>query len=184
MIYVHCDVGQISIITLSCHRQSERRILCPMRLNKLLLSASFKRLLNRNLIQPPKYFNSGCCIGQILHARLRLRCSSLNSDLYRKIIVNNASCTCGGFESTYNFFYMCPRYTHLRNACFADELLRLNVNQMFFGVIDATIQENELLFYKVQDFILLLLSFLLPLFQEEQLSVPGESMCTKYWLTA
>ena len=33
------------------------------------------------------------------------------------------------------------------------------------------------------DFVLSL-SFLLPLFQEGQLSVTGESMCTKYWLTA
>ena len=29
-----------------------------------------------------------------------------------------------------------------------------------------------------------LLSFLLPLFQEGQLSVTDESMCMKYWLTA
>ena len=29
-----------------------------------------------------------------------------------------------------------------------------------------------------------ILSFLLPLFQERQLSVTGESMYTKYWLTA
>ena len=29
-----------------------------------------------------------------------------------------------------------------------------------------------------------ILSFLLPLFQEGQLSVTGENMCTKYWLTA
>ena len=29
-----------------------------------------------------------------------------------------------------------------------------------------------------------ILSFLLPLIQEEQLSVTGETMCTKYWLTA
>ena len=29
-----------------------------------------------------------------------------------------------------------------------------------------------------------ILSFLLPLFQEEQLSVTDESMCTKNWLTA
>ena len=28
-----------------------------------------------------------------------------------------------------------------------------------------------------------ILLFLLPLFQERQLSVTGESMCTKYWLT-
>ena len=29
-----------------------------------------------------------------------------------------------------------------------------------------------------------ILAFLLPLFQEGQLSVTGKSMCTKYWLTA
>ena len=29
-----------------------------------------------------------------------------------------------------------------------------------------------------------ILSFLLPLIQEGQLSVSGESMCTRYWLTA
>ena len=29
-----------------------------------------------------------------------------------------------------------------------------------------------------------ILSFLLPLIQEGQLSVTGESTCTKYWLTA
>ena len=29
-----------------------------------------------------------------------------------------------------------------------------------------------------------ILSFLLPLIQEGQLSVTGKSMCTKYWLTA
>ena len=29
-----------------------------------------------------------------------------------------------------------------------------------------------------------ILSFLLPLIQEEQLSATGESMCMKYWLTA
>ena len=29
-----------------------------------------------------------------------------------------------------------------------------------------------------------IISFLLPLFQEGQFSVTGESMCTKYWLTA
>ena len=29
-----------------------------------------------------------------------------------------------------------------------------------------------------------ILPFLLPLFQEGQLSVTGESMCKKYWLTA
>ena len=36
----------------------------------------------------------------------------------------------------------------------------------------------------VTDFNAHIISFLLPLIQEGQLSVTGESMCTKYWLTA
>ena len=46
--------------------------------------ASFKYRLNRNLHKSPKYFNSGSRLGQILHARLRMNCSSLNAHLYRK----------------------------------------------------------------------------------------------------
>lgn len=65
---------------------------------------SFKRLLNRNIKRAPGYFNSGSRKGQLLHARLRLECSSLNSHLYNKNIVNSALCTCGAFESPYHFF--------------------------------------------------------------------------------
>ena len=54
--------------------------------------ASFKHRLNRNLKPPPKYYNVGSRKGQILQARLRLECSSLNSDLYRKHIVPSPSC--------------------------------------------------------------------------------------------
>ncbi|MEW8546213.1 MAG: reverse transcriptase family protein [Candidatus Thiodiazotropha sp.] len=126
----------------------------PIEIKQATSVASFKYRLNRNIIQPPKYFNSGSRIGQILHARLRLGCSSLNSDLYRKNIVISPSCSCGGFESAYHFFYVCPKYTQLRNECFSDELLRLNINQLLYGVIDASYQENELLFTRVQDFII------------------------------
>ena len=69
--------------------------------------ASFKFQLNRNLTKPPKYYNSGTRQGQILHARLRMQCSSLNPDLYRKNIVPYPSCTCGEFESAYHFFFKC-----------------------------------------------------------------------------
>ena len=66
--------------------------------------SSFKFRLNRNRYTPPKYFNVGSRKGQILHARLRMECSSLNSHLFRKNIVPSPSCICGGFESTYHFF--------------------------------------------------------------------------------
>ena len=44
--------------------------------------SSFKFRLNRDLRAPSKYFNAGSRIGQILQGRLRMECSSLNSDLF------------------------------------------------------------------------------------------------------
>ena len=67
--------------------------------------SSFKFRLNRNRYTPPKYFNVGSRKGQILHARLRMECSSLNSHLFRKNIVPSPSCICGGFESPYHFLF-------------------------------------------------------------------------------
>ena len=66
--------------------------------------ASFKYRLNKDIKKPPKYYNAGTRIGQILQARMRMECSSLNSHLYRKNIVSTPSCQCGGFESPYHFF--------------------------------------------------------------------------------
>ena len=67
--------------------------------------ASFKYQLNKDTQRraPPKFFSVGSRLGQILHARIRMACSSLNSDLYRKNIVPSPSCACGGFESAYHF---------------------------------------------------------------------------------
>ena len=47
---------------------------------------TFKSCLNRNRQMPSKYFNVGSRIEQILHARLRMEFSLLNSYLYRKNI--------------------------------------------------------------------------------------------------
>ena len=66
--------------------------------------AAFKSHLNKDLKKPPSYYSTGTRIGQILQARLRLGCSSLNADLYRRNIVPSPTCACGGFESAYHFF--------------------------------------------------------------------------------
>ena len=46
--------------------------------------ASFKCRLNRDIKKPPAYYNAGTRLGQILQARIRMECSSLNSHLYLK----------------------------------------------------------------------------------------------------
>ena len=84
--------------------------------------ASFKFRLNRDLHKPPKYFNSGSRQGQILHVRLRMECSSLNAHLYKKNIVPSTSCSCGGFESTYHFFFKCSNYSLIRTRYLPNNL--------------------------------------------------------------
>ena len=116
--------------------------------------ASFKFRLNRNLTKPPKYYNSGTRQGQILHARLRMQCSSLNADLYRKNIVPSPSCTCVEFESAYHFFFKCTNYSLARSRYLPNNLNEFNTNDLLCGLSNVPDYENASLFSKVQDFIL------------------------------
>ena len=81
--------------------------------------AAFKSQLNKDLNKLPSYYKIGTRIGQIFQARLRLGCSSLNADLYRKNIVPCPTCACGGFESAHHYFFVCPRLAHFRRRYFS-----------------------------------------------------------------
>ena len=118
--------------------------------------ASFKYQLNRETRNraPPKYYSAGSRKGQILHARLRMQCSSLNADLYRKNIIPSPSCSCGGFESAYHFFYICPQLTAVRERYLGDVLRNRTTHQLLCGKPEFTNDENVSLFLKVQDFII------------------------------
>lgn len=115
---------------------------------------AFKNLLNRHVIRPPKYYNAGTRIGQILHARLRMECSSLNSHLYHKNIVESPSCLCGGFESAYHFLFVCPRHTRARHEHLPPNLHNYSTRDLLFGCTSKTDKQNEDIFLKVQDFII------------------------------
>ena len=74
---------------------------------------SFKHTLRNNQILVPKYFDTlhVSRIAQILRNRIRLECSSLNSHLFKKNLIDNQLCSCGSIETTSHFFFSCPRYT-------------------------------------------------------------------------
>ena len=59
----------------------------PNEAKELSSVLAFKNYLNRNKLQSPYYFQVGSRFGQILHARLRMQCSALNADLYRKTLL-------------------------------------------------------------------------------------------------
>lgn len=114
---------------------------------------SFKYRLNRNMNRCPTYYNVGSRIGQILHARLRMECSSLHSHLYSKHIVPSPSCACGEFESSYHFLLRCPRYTDIRNTYLSNYLHTHSVQELLHGKPAATEFENETMFCNVQEFL-------------------------------
>ena len=82
-----------------------------------------------------------------------MECSSLNSHLYSKNIINSPSCSCGGFESAHHFFFTCPIYRHIRTIYLSNVLQTHNTHELLYGKETATDLENEALFLKVQDFL-------------------------------
>ncbi|MCG8113671.1 MAG: reverse transcriptase domain-containing protein [Candidatus Thiodiazotropha taylori] len=125
----------------------------PTEIREASSVAIFKSLLNRNIHSPPKYYSTGSRIGQILHARLRMGCSSLNSDLYRKNIVPSPSCRCGEFENAKHFLFSCTNYTVARERYLPPDLQRYTVNDLLCGKTTLSPHQNETLFLQVQNFI-------------------------------
>ena len=76
--------------------------------------ASFKNLLDQGKPKVPKYYYQGERNAQVLHARLRLGCSSLNADLYNNHISENNRCSCGLPETAEHFLLHCNNYITLR----------------------------------------------------------------------
>ena len=114
---------------------------------------AFKNYLNHNKLQSPYYFHVGSRFGKILHARLRMQCSALNADFYRKNIVESPSCQhCGGFESAYHIFFICPLYAATRRYLSAN-LHEYSLKDLLYGTEDGTSHENKTLFFKVQEFL-------------------------------
>ena len=92
--------------------------------------SSFKFRLNRDMNKPPKYYRAGTRMVQILHTGIRLKCSSLNTHLYRKNIVPEPTCQCGGFESSYHFFFVCPIFVDARSRCLPASLINLTTRDL------------------------------------------------------
>jgi hypothetical protein len=95
---------------------------------------SFKIKLKPPLFKPPKYFGEGSRRLNIIHARLRHQCSSLNADLYRINLIENPNCNCGApYEDVIHYFLECPLYQIQRtNLCNDIENIELNIETILF----------------------------------------------------
>ena len=116
--------------------------------------SEFKRFLDKDKKKVPIYFYSGERICQILHARLRLGCSSLNADLYKNHLREDDRCSCGYPETAAHFFYECNTYTILRNRTIATIPLPTNVDILLSGCPLYDNDANEEIFAQVHNFII------------------------------
>ena len=117
---------------------------------------SFKYKLNTDIKLPPVYFNDGTRHGQIYHSRLRTGCSSLNSHLYAKHLIDCPLCICGEVEDTNHYLLQCDRYADLRR----DMLNTITTfcpptfNTLIWGNSELSLESNKDIFLSVQNVIL------------------------------
>ena len=117
--------------------------------------SSFKYKLNNPKRYPPMYFDNMQLsrIGQVLHARLRLECSSLKHHLYQKNLVDSPFCSCGQIESPTHFLLHCPNYIHQRQQYLSVLPYQLNVSILLNGISGENVTVNEIIFKHVQLYI-------------------------------
>ena len=128
----------------------------PERIKSSTSVNSFKSNLKSNHPQKPPYYYIGKRLGQILHSRLRMHCSSLNQHLYSKNIVDSPLCQCGAIETTEHYLLYCPLYNVHRQLFiepFFDDPL-ISYHHYLFGSSEFSYEQNVEIFLAVQSFII------------------------------
>ena len=92
----------------------------------------FKTKLQTQKHKPTINYNSGARFNQILHCRLRLGCSSLNHDRYKKHITHSPLCTCGQAETQGNYLLHCPNHISQRHQYFRNLPCPITVNNLLY----------------------------------------------------
>ena len=107
------------------------------------------------------FYNSGDRKTNIIHTKLRHRCSSLNADLYRVILENDSRCVCGHlFEDAIHFVLECPLNQHDRTSLlnYFNNIVPISIKYILFGCNEISEELNTLwcknLFDKLVDLII------------------------------
>ena len=114
---------------------------------------AFKAGINKSIENAPAHFSSGTRRGQVLHARIRLGCSSLNYDLHRRSLVESPLCSCGSIETASHYLLNCNSYTQIRTL-FSDIPCPATINNLLYGNEHLSNEQNELLFESIQKFVI------------------------------
>ncbi|MES9991861.1 MAG: hypothetical protein ABW098_07900 [Candidatus Thiodiazotropha sp.] len=117
---------------------------------------SFKCFLRKDKPSVPRYYYFGKRKAQVLHARLRTGCSSLNFDLFVKNIADSPMCHCGSIENAQHYFFHCNLFREQRVlllnsvANYCTPVLTI----LLHGDPSLSDDTNEHIFKLVHDFII------------------------------
>ena len=92
---------------------------------------------------------------QVIHTRIRTKCSSLSQHLYSKGIVESPLCVCGSVESAEHYFLNCFRYDAIRMEMMRsiENIARFCLNTIMFGDKTKNYQINMSIFDAVHRYI-------------------------------
>ena len=119
----------------------------------------FKGKLQSDIKSIPIYFYAGNRRAQVLHSRLRTKCSSLNDNLFQKRINDSLLCLCGNEDKTDHYFLRC-RFYHAQRTELIHEiaqhtpvtlqillsrkpLLSLHTNTLIFEAVHKYITDTK-----------------------------------------
>ena len=84
--------------------------------------------------------------GQIIMARLRMRCSNLNGHLFALNIIDSPVCRCGFVnEDEFHFFFICPFYYRQRVTLqnYVSTMAPMKLNVLLYGSDDLDFSINK-----------------------------------------
>ena len=129
----------------------------PEELKNIETTEELKEKIKHKKSPKPPY-NCGTRRGQILQARLRLKCSDLNSHLAPINLAESTECQCGAEnETVHHFLLSCPMYTNIRRELYFNITANIQINEkvLLFGSNELSNVQNENIFISVQNYILM-----------------------------
>ena len=116
---------------------------------------SFKFHLNQHSTNIPKFYYVEDRRSQILHTRLRTKCSSLKYDIYLRNITDSPLCCCRNIENSEHYLLQCRLYHQPRIEMlqYLSQICYVSVDVLLFADSSLSVEVNNRIFLSVQKFI-------------------------------
>ena len=121
----------------------------PIEIRQINETESFKRAITKSNPSPNLLFYYGKRKFNVIHSRMRMGCSKLNSHLFQHHVIDSSACSCGNpHEDPFHYFLECPRYTVLRDIMInaISAITPCTIRTILYGCESCSLEENKSVF--------------------------------------